>query len=121
MVDAGRKSSGLQHPQHLANAEYPHHALDVVSKHMKTHFRTYTWQSLRQEVRSTHPHLERTERMLHRPAAHSHAVGGAIQSVLHCLENGFVLPTRDAPIFTGRALRFDRAARTSRGPIFINC
>jgi hypothetical protein len=56
--------------------------------------------------------------MLRGPASHSHIVGLAVESVLHRLKNGFVLPACNAPIFAGCALRFDQAAERRHPAIF---
>jgi hypothetical protein len=61
----GRRASGAQHAQRLTDAEDLHQALQVVREHVKAHFSPYTWQSLCQEVRIAHSHLECAERVLH--------------------------------------------------------
>jgi hypothetical protein len=39
-------------------------SLQVVSEHMQTHLGTHSWQCFGQEVRRSHPHLERSEGVL---------------------------------------------------------
>jgi hypothetical protein len=44
-------------------------------------------------------------------AAYSRSLWCAVQPFLHRLEHVFVLPTGDASVLVGRALRFDRALK----------
>src|SRR6202171_5235048 len=68
---------------------------------------------------STHPVLDRPERVLDRLSSHSHHLRLTIQSQLHRLEHCFMFPARDAPIVARRALRFERTPWTSRGPVLV--
>jgi hypothetical protein len=68
-------------------------------------------------VRRSHPRLYRAEGMLHCLAAHAHLVRVPIEPRLHCLKDGFVLPTRDPALFACCALALQRARMTGGGPI----
>src|SRR5207244_6515468 len=70
-----------------------------------------------QKVRRAHPHLERAEGMLDRLTALAHCLRVLIETLLHSFEQVFVLPSRDAPLWSLGTLRFERAARACRRPI----
>jgi hypothetical protein len=42
-----------------------HYTCEIIGKHVQCHLGGDLPQALHQKVRSTHPHLERRERMLH--------------------------------------------------------
>lgn len=60
-----------------------------------------------------------SERMLHRPSPQPHHLGLSVEPLLHRFQHFLMLPSRDTPVFAGRALGFERTARASRGPIFV--
>src|SRR5262245_6063255 len=51
--------------------------------------------------------------MLDRLAAHAHRLWVGIEPLLHCFEQMFVLPSRDASFRTCRTTSFERTTRTS--------
>ncbi len=76
---------------------------------MQGHLGRNLRQALHQKVRRTHPHLERAERMLDRLTALAHCLRVRIETLLHSFEQVFVLPSRNAPLGSLRALGFERA------------
>ena len=55
--------------------------------------------------------------MLDRSPAKRHGLGLPVESALYGLEDRLVLPARDAPVVTRRALRLDWALRAGTAPI----
>lgn len=84
---------------------------------MQAHLGAHMLEGLRQEVRRAHPVFQRAKDMFHRAPAQRHRIGLVVQSLLHSVQDTFVLPAFDAPVTGGRALTFDRAARTGTGPV----
>src|SRR5262249_5703614 len=74
-------------------------------------------QRLHQEVRGSHPHLDRTEGMLDRLTARAHGTRIFVEPCLHGLDSLLVLPPRDATLSSRRALSFDWAGLARIGPI----
>jgi len=103
-----QRASSPQHLEHLPDPENPHHTLEVVGQHVKTHLSAHAGKRSTKEVRGVHPELESTERVFHCSSSHSHALWSAIEPLLHGLKHGLILPTRDALIFASRTARFDR-------------
>jgi hypothetical protein len=75
-----------QHPERFPDPEDPHHAFEIVGQHVKAHLSAYAGQRSTEKVRSTHPELDGAKRMFHRSSAHSHALGFAIEPLLHGFE-----------------------------------
>src|SRR5262249_33603175 len=86
---------------------------------MQRHLSGDLGQRLHQEVRSAHPHLQCTERMLDRLAPRPHGVRIFVEPFLHGFDNLLVLPPRDATLFSRGALSFDWAAMARIGPITV--
>jgi hypothetical protein len=57
------------------------------------------------------------ERMLDRLATLAHGLWVCIKALLHSLEQMLMLPSRNPPLWPGRALRFERTILTGRGPV----
>ena len=53
----------------------------------------------------------------HGLSSNTHNVRLLLQTLLHGIDDGFMLPPFDATLLTGRALRLHRAARAVAGPI----
>ena len=70
-------------------------------------------------MRRPHPCLERAEDVFHGLPAKFHGVRHSIQPILHGLQNRFMFPARDTPVVARGAARFQRAARTGRGPVAV--
>src|SRR3978361_303146 len=83
------------------NAQDVDHALQVVCEHVKTHFGADVGQPARQEVRRTHPVLERSEDVFDGASTQRHGLGLLIQAPLHRIEHPLVLPARDSSIVAG--------------------
>src|ERR1700704_3534477 len=96
-----------------SSSEDLHRSFHVVGKYMQAHLGTHARQRLCQEVRRSHPRFEGAERMLDGLASYSGSARCSVESLLHSIEYVLVLPSTDAPIFTGRTLRFNRTARAS--------
>src|SRR5262249_44697362 len=86
---------------------------------MQRHLGGNLGQRLHQEVRGTHPHLHRTERMLDRLTARAHGLRILVEPFLHSLDNLLVLPPRDATLSSRRALSFDWAGMARISPITV--
>ncbi len=84
---------------------------------MQRHFGAYVLERLHLEMRRPHPRLYGAEGMLNRLAADAHLMRVPIEPRLHGFEDGFVLPTRDPPLFSRCALAFQRAGLTGGGPV----
>src|SRR3974377_534307 len=94
-----------------------HDAREIVSQYMQGHLGGHARQRFHQEVRRTHPHLERAEGMLGRLAAHAHCLRISTETLLHRFKQVLMFPSRDAPLRTRRTSRFERAAWTCGRPI----
>lgn len=66
-----------------------------------------------QEVRTSHPRLESSERMFDGLPAHAHRIWHLVKSGLHRIQNAFVSPALDPLQFVWRASGSERAGRTS--------
>ena len=84
----------------------------VIGQHMQTHFRTHMFDGFHQEVRRTHPELERTKDMFDGTPPLFHLSRVPVQAILHRIQNAFMFPSSDAPFLARRALRFQLAALT---------
>ena len=84
-------------------AQHLHDSLDVVSQHMQAHLSANVLEPAREEVRCAHPVLQRAEDMLDRASSQRQCIGLSIEPALHCVENAFMFPSRDAPVVTGCA------------------
>ena len=59
--------------------------------------------------------------MLRSLAADTHCIGVVIEPILNSLQNGLVLPSRDASLAASRALGLERTALASGRPITAQC
>ena len=69
-----------------------HRSFEVVRENMQAHFGAHTWQGLGEEMRRSHPCLERAERMLDGLASYSRSPRCAVQPLLHRVQYVFVFP-----------------------------
>src|SRR4051794_27958299 len=76
-----------------------------------------TFLALHQEVRRTHAHLQRPERMLDRLTALPHRLRVLIKALLRGLHDILVLPPGDDTVLGLRAARFEWACHAGMGPI----
>jgi len=74
-------------------------------------------QALHQEVRRSHPHLQRAEGMFDRLATLAHGLRVLVETFLYGLEYMLMLPARDAPLRAGRAAMLERAVAARIRPI----
>ena len=88
------------------NAHDAYDARQIVGQHVQRHLGGNLRQTLHQQVRRSHPHLQRAEGMLHRLAALAHCLRVLVETLLYRLQNLLVLPACDAPLRTGRAAMF---------------
>jgi hypothetical protein len=72
-----------------------------------------------QKVGRSHPRFGGPERMFDGLTADAHAIGRAVQPLLHRINDGLVLPTLYAALLSGRALGLERAARAFRRPVAV--
>ena len=71
--------SGHQHAEHFTDPEDTHHPLQVIGKDVETHLRAHARERLGQEVRPTHPVLDRAKRVFDGLAPYPHLLGIAIE------------------------------------------
>jgi hypothetical protein len=87
--------------------------------------RSHLFERSHPEVGSAHPRLDGPERMFCGLTSDAHTRGRSVQPLLHRVEDGFVLPSLDAPFFGRRVLRFHIADRRGqlgdfpKGPAFV--
>lgn len=93
----------------FGDAQHPHHALEVICKHMQAHFGAHAPDRLGQEVRRTYPVLDRSERLLDRLATLSHSFGLTVESGQHRVDDVFVFLAPHASVRQVVALPLDRA------------
>jgi hypothetical protein len=79
---------------------------------MKAHLGTDPSERARQEVGSSHPSFQRSERMFGRLPADLHFLGVPIQASLHLDEHFLVLPACHAPLSSRGAACFEGARAT---------
>jgi hypothetical protein len=106
--ESGRKGlSGRPHRlDHWLHPEDGDHPLEIVGENVKAHLSSYLFERARQKVSRAHPPLDGPKRMFCGLVADTHGLGRAVQPLLHRVEDGFVLPTFDAPYRRKRALEF---------------
>ena len=95
------------------------HARQIVGQHTERHLRGDLRQGLRQEVCCPHPHFDRAEWMLDCLAPCAHRVGVPIEPRLHCLDHLLVLPSRNPPLRSFGAFRFQRAGAARSRPLAV--
>lgn len=78
---------------------------EVVRQYVQAHFGRHVLEASSQEVRPTHPVLERSEDVLDGALSHRHRVRHAVQPLLGLVHDTLVLPSPDAPVPTRGALR----------------
>src|SRR5262245_65119405 len=88
---------------------------------MQRHLGGNIGQPLHEEVRGTHPHLDRAEGMLDRLTARAHGIRIFVEPFLYRLDNLLVLPSRDATLSSRRALSFDCTGTARISPITVKC
>src|SRR5262249_46969556 len=91
-------------------------AFEVVSQHVEAHLGADPLEGPRQEVGRSHPSFDGAERVLHGLSSNAHNVRLLLQTLLHGIDDGFVLPSFDATLPTGRASRLHGAAAAVAGP-----
>ncbi len=69
-------------------------------------FRTHMFKGLHQEMRRSHPELERTEDMFDGTPSLFHLYRIPFQTILHRIQNAFMLPSPDPSFLASGALRF---------------
>src|SRR5258708_37971793 len=67
-----------------------------------------------------HPGFDCSEGMLDGSAADTHALGRAIQSLLHGVDHCFMFPAPDAALLAGGALDLEGASSAVGSPIFVD-
>ena len=96
------------HFHEIRNAENIDNSPQVVGQHVQAHFRPHMFKGLHQEVSRPHPELERTEDMLNGTPSLFHLPRISVQTILHCIQNAFMLPSPDPPFLASGALCFQR-------------
>jgi hypothetical protein len=80
----------------------------IMVENRESHLGGYFWKRFSQEMRRPHAGVHRAERMLDRLAALAHGLWVCIKALLHSLKQMLMLPSRNPPLWPGRALRFER-------------
>ena len=101
------------HFHEFSNAENVDDPSQVIGQHMQTHFRTHMFKGLHQKVSRPHPEFERTEDMLNGTPSLFHLPRVPVQTILHRIQNAFMLPSPDPAFLAGGALCFQRTLLTS--------
>ena len=96
-----------------------HHPGEIVGEDVERHFGSDLRQTLHQEVRRAHPHLQRTKGMLGCLATLAHRVRVLIETLLHGVQYVLMLPARDPSLLASRAALFNSAALTGVGPVAV--
>ena len=116
----GRVCSGGPHRlDERLHPEDGDHPLQIVGENVKAHLRADLFEGAQPEMGRAHPRLDGSKRMFRGLASGAHGPGRAFQPLLHRVEDGFVLPTLDAPFLCRRALRFQRAGDAFRRPVVM--
>jgi hypothetical protein len=101
---------GLHQRPNTQNRYYPLH---VVGENMEAHLGSDLLQRLGQEVRTSHPRFESSERVFHGLPAHAHGIRHSVKPGLHCIQDAFVLPALDSLKLFRRAAGLEGAGKTS--------
>jgi len=88
---------------------------------MQTHLGSHASERPGDKVRGADPCLERPKWMLYCLPAHTHRFWMRVETRLHRIEHLFMLPAFNATLYALGGLRLDRATRTRRAPISIEC
>ena len=91
--------------------------LHVVGEHIERHLGCYSRKPFHEKVRCSHPALDSAERMFCRLTTHCHLFWMMIETCLHSLKHGFVLPSGDQSFLAGGAATLDSATLTGVGPV----
>src|ERR1700730_13641545 len=102
---------GLHQRPNAQNRYYPLH---VVGENMEAHLGSDLLKRSGQEVRTSHPRLESSERVFHGLSAHTHGIWHSVKSGLHRVQDAFVLPALDPLQLFRRAAGLERASEASR-------
>src|SRR5262249_61195888 len=88
----------------------------IIGQDRESHLGSYFGKRFGEEVCRSHAGLHRAERMLDCLATLAHGLWVCIKALLHSLEQMFILPSRNPPLWPGRALCFERTILSGRGP-----
>src|SRR6202035_6114754 len=72
-------------------------------EHIERHLGCYSRKPFHEKVRCSHPALDSAERMFCRLTTHCHFFWMMIETCLHSLKHGFVLPSGDQSFLAGGA------------------
>src|SRR5262249_26637615 len=87
------------------NAHDVHDAGEIVGEYVQRHLGGDLGQTLHQEVRRPHPHLQRGEGMFGRLATLAHGLRVLIEALLYFLQHMLMLPACDSSLLPGRTTR----------------
>jgi hypothetical protein len=94
-IDKKRPSGSCQLHYQLCSHNLEE-SLEVISRHMQTHFHAYPIKRLCQEMRGTHPCLERAEWLPHRLPSQTHFLRHLAETFLHDVNDCCMFPASDA-------------------------
>ena len=113
------KNSAADGLHERPDAEDIDHPLEVIGKHLQTHFSFDLFKRLGQEMGAAHPRLEGSERMLNCLSADDHGLWHAVEPGLRPVEHRFVLPAFLPFDLVRRALGFEPAGYASRNVNYL--
>ena len=99
------------------NAHDVHHSGEIVGEYVQRHFGGDLRQTLHQEVRRPHPHLERAKGMFGGLATLAHGLRILVEALLDGIQDMLMLPAGDASLHAGRAATLERTVAACIGPI----
>src|SRR5262249_44959209 len=99
------------------NAHDVHDAGEIVGEYVQRHLGGDLGQTLHQEVRRPHPHLQRGEGMFGRLATLAHGLRVLIEALLYFLHRMLMLPARDSSLAASGPPLLDCTALTGVGPV----
>src|SRR5215510_8016931 len=89
----------------------------LIGEYVQRHLGGDLGQTLHQEVRRPHPHLQRGEGMFGRLATLAHGLRVLIEALLYFLQHMLMLPACDSSLLASGATLFDGTALTGVGPV----
>src|SRR5262245_58001442 len=89
----------------------------LIGEYVQRHLGGDLGQTLHQEVRRPHPHLQRGEGMFGRLATLAHGLRVLVEALLYGLQYLLMLPAGDPSLLASGAALFNSATLTDVGPI----
>jgi len=110
----------LDHSDEFLHTHHADHPADIIGENRQAHLCFDILEAFGQEVRGAHPRFERSEWMLNCRPSDRHGFRKIVQSSEHGVDNIFVHPAFDTPLFARRAFGFNRTDRASIRPVNLH-